>query len=98
MPRLRTRLSSRQNFRPIFGHQNGMLKLRGQSSIARPDSPTVVLIQPGEPGSCIDHGLNRKAHAGQYALLPRLAIGEMRHIRWLVKGLAQAMPDIFTDY
>lgn len=94
---LRAFFRLREDFRTLFGHQNGVFKLRRQSTIPCANGPVVFLVERRETGLLIDHRFDSKTKPWQQSFLSRSLIGDVRYVGILVESFPKAMAHILFD-
>lgn len=85
-----------QDFRTLFGHEHGMLKLRRCLAILGANRPTIILVESRVTTAHIDHGLDGEAHPWHQAVDAALAIGKVGDRGIEVKLASKAVSHIFT--
>lgn len=58
-----------QNFGALFGHEDGVFELGGETAIFGSDGPVIAFVENGEAGFLVDHRFDGEAEAGEKAFL-----------------------------
>lgn len=98
MADLRAIFALRKNFGSRFCHEDSVLELGGEASVAGTYCPIVFCVKFRESSTGIDHRFDGKAHACKESVLLALAIWEVGDVWVLMEATPESVTDVFANY